>query len=456
MSFQSDIVRLGEMALLKGAIFLKEGEKTQGDVLLPIGGGDEVGASSLMLRFGGRRILLDAGRRFGSFRVHPRYDAACSALGMDGLWELDAILLSHAHGDHVGSLDRVVGEAPIVSLYATRVTLDVTEIMLAEALLRRSSASRKDDSRLLVRSTVERTLSGGHPKEFGEAFQIGPVSVRLFRAGHIPGAAMIHLESPSHSLLYTGDFCDFDQFTVRGCSLPEDLEVDTLIAEATYEERDDCATDSGSIERRRAELLRIVAAALKSNGSVIVHAGVIGKAQEAAALLARGCEEGFLTETPIWIDGTAKKIAECFVKCGVPLFEPSVHSSDTLSTGRPKQGILIVGEADLEQAKSRFGQETPIISAASLPTHAGRLAVLEMVDRLRPSSVILVHRNRNAGEGADLRQELLERHGSCISVEYARNGVLMPLPKRSSLRPHDHDPVAAGTGRPKSKEDEQE
>ena len=41
--------------------------------------------------------------------------------------------------------------------------------------------------------------------------------------------------------------------------------------------------------------------------------------------------------------------------------------------------------------------------------------------------MILVHRNSNAGEDADLRAELLERHGSSLSVEYARNGVSLQL-----------------------------
>lgn len=208
-------------------------ENAAADVLLPVGGGDEVGASAFMLSFGGRRFLLDAGRRFGSSRLYPKFDAACAALGMDGLWELDAVLISHAHADHVGSLGKVAQDAPNVPIYATGATLTLAEAALEDSL-RRADYSKNDDSEMSLVSRVERTLSGARPVEFGRAFCIGDVSVRFLRAGHIPGAAMIHMQHAGHSLLYTGDFCDFDLLVARGCSLPDGLEADTIITEATY------------------------------------------------------------------------------------------------------------------------------------------------------------------------------------------------------------------------------
>ena len=95
-----------------------------------------------------------------------------------------------------------------VHIYATGATLALTEAALEDSL-RRASPSMNWDSEMSLVSSVECTLSGARPTEFERAFCIGDVTVRFLRAGHIPGAAMIHMQHKGYSLLYTGDFCDF-------------------------------------------------------------------------------------------------------------------------------------------------------------------------------------------------------------------------------------------------------
>ena len=59
----------------------------------------EIGANSSLLEIAGRRIVVDSG-------LHPKYDGEEALPQMERIGDdtADAIILTHAHQDHVGSL----------------------------------------------------------------------------------------------------------------------------------------------------------------------------------------------------------------------------------------------------------------------------------------------------------------------------------------------------------------
>ena len=76
---------------------------------------------------------MDSGIRLHADSTFPRFDSLYAQNLLDGLWELESILLSHGHLDHVGSLPTVVAEAPDVPIYATQATHDIMELQLGQA-----------------------------------------------------------------------------------------------------------------------------------------------------------------------------------------------------------------------------------------------------------------------------------------------------------------------------------
>ena len=80
----------------------------------------EIGANCYALDAGGKRIVLDCG-------LHPRLE------GLDALPDLtaipddsvDAIVLSHAHQDHVGGIPVLMRRHPRATLFATDVTRQI-------------------------------------------------------------------------------------------------------------------------------------------------------------------------------------------------------------------------------------------------------------------------------------------------------------------------------------------
>ncbi len=168
------------------------------DVLrvIPIGGLGEIGKNMMAIEYGDQMIVIDAGLMF------PEYDM----LGIDLVIpdyqyvverkeKVKAILVTHGHEDHIGSLPYLLREldAPI---YATRLTRGLVEVKL------------KDHKRL--DGALLRTINPGEP------FKVGPFNVEAFRVCHsIPDGVGFAIETPQGVLVHSGDF-KFDNQPVDG------------------------------------------------------------------------------------------------------------------------------------------------------------------------------------------------------------------------------------------------
>ena len=98
--------------------------------IVMLGGADEVGASCALVETGGYKILVDCGIRMT--RTGPERLPDLSSLEMMGA--PDVILLTHAHLDHTGALPLVNEAFPDVPIFATAPTMDLTKVLLADAL----------------------------------------------------------------------------------------------------------------------------------------------------------------------------------------------------------------------------------------------------------------------------------------------------------------------------------
>ncbi len=240
------------------------------------GGVGEIGGNAFLLESNGSRILLDLGRRFGSnpavdaplrppgwndyfddylkprtFRLVHDLDTLGLIPPIPGLYRtdlggpagpsgIDAVVVSHAHMDHVGLLGLVKPDITVQATAQSRAILQsmqTTGIGGAESdfvrTRARGKAGRKKDGGV----TVDPRFDDGPRRTFAtqETHVAGAFTIRSLPVDHsIPGAQAALVEGPEGTLAYTGDF----RLHGRGRHLSERLVqraagVDILVTEGT-------------------------------------------------------------------------------------------------------------------------------------------------------------------------------------------------------------------------------
>jgi len=246
-----------------------------------IGGAREIGANSYYYAFGHRGMLIDAG--FDATR-----DGWLGLPAFERLPRLDAIVLTHAHLDHMGAVPTLLAAFPNVPVYCTRATLAVLLPQLEDSAKVSDLRFRQTgEAPALVRGLVDHI----RPEQFrlidyrvrSAIPEIPGLTIEFFDAGHVIGSACARFEFAEVSILHTGDISVEDQHLLRGMPVAE-VAADHVVMEGTYS----AEPGFGRVDRRAAvpKFLAAVAERIDAGGSVLLPAFSLGKAQELVALLA--------------------------------------------------------------------------------------------------------------------------------------------------------------------------
>lgn len=230
--------------------------------------------------------------------------------------ELNFILVTHNHIDHIGRLPFVVKKGFRENIYASYATKILMEPALQDShKVLRDLAKRNNVSPLYNRDDVSKTLSQVVGCNYDEPIEVNAnVKVTFFKNGHLPGAALIlvQISSPYEediNLLFTGDYKK-DNIFFKVPDLPDwvlDLPL-TIIQESTY-------GDQNSQEIKY-YFTNNIFQATQEEKDIVIPVFSLGRCQEIAYILKTMQDSHMLSPNyPIYLDGPlTQKYTEIYLK----------------------------------------------------------------------------------------------------------------------------------------------
>ncbi|CAB4937824.1 unannotated protein [freshwater metagenome] len=163
--------------------------------IIPLGGLGDIGRNMTVFEFGGRLLIVDCGVLFpedaqpGVDLILPDFDLIRGRLD-----EIDAIVLTHAHEDHIGAVPYLLRERQNIPIYGSRLTLALLEAKLREHRIKATLVEVKE----------------------GDTTRTGPFELEYVAVNHsIPDALALFIATPAGTVLHTGDF-KMDQLPLDG------------------------------------------------------------------------------------------------------------------------------------------------------------------------------------------------------------------------------------------------
>jgi len=261
-----------------------------------LGGARQVGRSGILLQTPNSKVLLDCGidvassgeDKFPIFNI-PEFNIA----------QLDAVVISHAHLDHVGLLPYLYKMGYKGPAYMTMPTRDIAALISLDfiGVAYKQAAQPLFESKD-IKEMVKHTICVG----YNEVTDItADVRLTLYNAGHALGSAISHLNigNGSHNLVYTGDY-KYGRSRLLDPAVANFPRVETVITEATYGSKRDILPPRKEAEDK---LIEFVNKTIERNGKVLIPELGLGRAQESMLILENAMREGKLKEIPIYIDG---------------------------------------------------------------------------------------------------------------------------------------------------------
>lgn len=196
---------------------------------VPIDGADTIGASSYYLELDGTRILLDCGSRKSGLEKYPRFDVLYDYMNTPK--EIDMVVLSHAHFDHIGALPYVSDMTSDNTVFlSTKTTKKLSELQLLgmDRICRKKESER---IKKVKRIKAEKALDRIRETSIMEKQKFKNLDITLIPSGHMPGASMIYVETANNKVLYTGDFSFESMNGINKIKL-DSLKPDILIMNA--------------------------------------------------------------------------------------------------------------------------------------------------------------------------------------------------------------------------------
>ena len=392
-----------------------------------LGAAQEVGRSCVLIS-GEEKIMMDCGLKIHSETPYPVEPPAMP----------DFAIISHAHLDHSGFAPALYRENK-PELICTPPTQALAEIIVADSM----RIMEKRGERPYLPPQIKRLKQYTTVLSYKKWYEMGESTLTMYSAGHIPGAAMLDIETGGKRIIYTGDFKLEETKTTFASEIPPP-NPDILITESTYSDR-----DHPSRKELEIELGKQLQETLENDGTVLLPAFAIGRTQELIRIV-----RSVNKDVDIWVDGMGWRVCDTlshfssYIK-DFKLFRKDMESCNPIlhpsQRGKvlKKPGVVIATAGMLQGGPAlgyllKMGPESKAIftgycveetnghnlinkgfveydgvqvkpkaswSYLDFSAHAGRQELFELAEKLAPKKIFCMHGDNCQGFADELALE---------------------------------------------------
>ncbi len=338
-----------------------------------------VTGSKHLLKVNGLQILLDCGMFQGLGK---------DTIELNSQWgfepkEIDHVILSHAHVDHIGLLPKLVKEGYTGKIICTPATAALVKLLLIDSARiqesdvrfinqQRAKQKREFVEPLYDEDDAVKVFPLLEPVSYGEHYKVAS-GIELFYTdcGHIIGSTAVNLRITENgkdiNLTFSGDVGRYRDMILKS---PESFpQADIVIMESTYGNKlhEPVASSNDKL------LQQIRHTCLEKRGKLILPAFSLGRTQELLYMLNRMEEENKLPALKYYVDSPLSINITEVVKKYPDYFNDDVHEmlKKDLDVFAFK-GLTYINTVDESKALN-FLEEPCVIISASGMAEAGRV-----------------------------------------------------------------------------------
>jgi metallo-beta-lactamase family protein len=294
-----------------------------------LGAARTVTGSKYLVQHGERRVLVDCGLFQGLKELRERNWEAFPVPPSS----IHAVVLTHAHLDHVGYLPRLVAQGFKGRVFCTAGTMDLSRLVLPDSARIQEEDARQANRHgyskhapalpLYTEIEAQRALTKLQPMGYQRAIEVAPqVSVEFLPAGHLLGSAFVVMRlAGGPTILFGGDLGRYGR-PVLPDPVPA-VQADVVLVESTYGDRDHQPDDEG------AQLAQVIQDTARRGGKLIVPAFAIGRVEELLYWLRRLEREHRIPVMPVYVDSPMAIEALRYYTGRVAELDPDMKPSRT-------------------------------------------------------------------------------------------------------------------------------
>lgn len=251
------------------------------------GGAQEVTGACYFLATAQQKLLIDCGLFQGCdvcsdlnekpFKFDPK--------------SIDAVLVTHAHVDHVGRIPKLVHYGFSGVIYSTSPTKDLARHLLEDAL----SLSERRGEELYSSEDIEKAFHSWKTVSYGEKIALNGAEISFHDAGHILGSSLIKINAEGKKILFSGDLGNIPSVLLPSPAKVSGVEY--LIIESAYGNR-----EHEAIEERTLKLERAMEDVAARRGTLLIPAFATERTQDLLFLINEMMHFKRIPEMPVFVD----------------------------------------------------------------------------------------------------------------------------------------------------------